>query len=462
MKKFLLLLSCLCVFVFCGCSAEEQKKIVIYDLNGGNLISGQSVQFVDVNGTAIPPLVERDGFSLSWSHESSNITNDVIISAVWTPQTYDVVFELNGGTLISGETTQKVKHGEAAQAPKTYKEGMSLSWDVDFSCVTNNLKVNASWEKAPMSSLEIAEYALERTAVIICDDESVGTGFFIDDKGTLITNFHVIRGAEKIEVELYNGAKYEVSSLVSFSHSLDLAKLKINCSTSFFELQNNVALGEQVYTVGTALGFLKSSFTSGIISSTSRNIGKLECYQMDAPISSGNSGGPLINQYGEVIGVSSYSYTLGNDLHLAIKISEIDKLEEKNFSLKEYDEWCSTETGHSYSPFYDDEDGEYTYYYSLINTYQYITGDACIESWDDEKGKMLKGYHDCCQIYIYNYNKANYDKYIEYIKSIGFEFDDEYNSSGSQILSYYSPLDNVYIDLLFYTEENQLWISVYY
>ena len=462
MKKILLLLACLCVFVFCGCSAEDQKKLVIYDLNGGNLISGQSVQFVDVNGAAVPPLVERNGFSLSWSHESSNITNDVIISAVWTPQTYDVVFELNGGTLISGETTQKVKHGEAAQPPKTYKEGMSLSWDVDFSCVTNDLKVNASWEKAPMSSLEIAEYAKERTAVIICDDESVGTGFFIDGNGTLITNFHVIQDAEKIEVELYNGAKYEVNSLVSFSHSLDLAKLKINCSTSFFEFQNNVALGEHVYTVGTALGFLKSSFTSGIISSTSRNIGKIECYQMDAPISPGNSGGPLINQYGEVIGVSSYSYTRGNDLHLAIKISEIDKLEDKNFSLKEYNEWYSTETGHSYSPFYNEGDDEYTYYYSLINTYQYITGETCIESWDGEKNKTLKGYHDCCQIYIYNYNKANYDKYIEYIKSIGFEFDREFNSSGSQVLSYYSALDNVYIELLFHTQDNRLWIVVHY
>lgn len=463
MKKFLVLVSfCLLLFLG-GCAESTEEYIVVYDLNGGSLISGKTIQRVELGGSATPPTVERDGYTLSWNLESDNIAHDAVISAIWTPNTYSVIFNLNGGELVSGKTAQTVEAGKGAEAPRVTKNGMTLSWDKDFSCVTKHITVNAVWEKRTMDSVEIAEYALERTVVIKCDEEAVGTGFFINGNGTFVTNFHVIEGVEEIEIELHNGSTYEVKEVVGFLPYLDLAVLKVNYNSPYFEInKTNASVGECVYTMGTALGFLDSTFTSGVISSNSRKVGKIECYQMDTPISSGNSGGPLINQYGEVVGVTSFSYIYGNALNLAIKISQLDKITPKNMTLREYKEWYVVETGHSYSPQrYNEYFEEYEYYYSLINTYQYVTGEECKYSWDNNEETWLSGYHDCCNIYVYEYG-ANYDIYISYIKNLGFEYDSEQTLGNNLIITYYSELDEVYIDFMFYTEDNEVWIQVYY
>ena len=180
----------------------------------------------------------------------------------------------------------------------------------------------AQWTKVALSSTDLAEYVQERTVTVnvtkIAGDNTAGSGFFIDDEGTIVTNYHVIESATAMSVEVNSGGSYDVEeSIVDFSKIYDLAILKIDMTgNEYLDIsKEDVKTGEQVYAVGSSLGTLTGSFTAGIVSSTSRIVGLIDCIQMDAAISSGNSGGPLVNVYGEVVGINAYSYINGENLN---------------------------------------------------------------------------------------------------------------------------------------------------
>ena len=322
--------------------------------------------------------------------------------------------------------------------------------------------------KKPMDTADLAEYVQERTVTVnvekITGSKSSGSGFFIDSEGTIVTNFHVIDLAQAISVEMDNGASYPVTEIVDFSNLYDLAILKIDVKDHpYLELaEKDARTGEQVYAVGSALGTLTGSFTGGMVSSTKRTYGEIDCIQMDAAISPGNSGGPLVNVYGEVVGINTASYPSGENLNLAIKVSELDRLaKDKNWSVKEFKEWYEQESSRSWSPTYKKSDGSTGYLYSLVNNYQTVTGAKCLQSCDNgEEGKKVDGYRDMFDYYIYEYNTSEYDKYVEYLKSIGFEYEDSEtkdNWTGTSYY-YYNEKDEIMIDLYVLKDFSQIWI----
>ena len=322
--------------------------------------------------------------------------------------------------------------------------------------------------KKPMDTADLAEYVQERTVTVnvekITGNKGAGSGFFIDSEGTIVTNFHVIDLAKSISVEMDNGASYPVSAIVDFSNLYDLAILKIDVKDHpYLELaEKDARTGEQVYAVGSALGTLTGSFTGGMVSSTKRTYGEIDCIQMDAAISPGNSGGPLVNVYGEVVGINTASYTSGENLNLAIKVSELDRLaKDKNWSVKEFKEWYEQESSRSWSPTYKKNDGSTGYLYSLVNNYQTVTGAKCLQSCDNgEEGKKVDGYRDMFDYYIYEYNTSEYDKYVEYLKSIGFEYqysETKDNWNGTSYY-YYNEKDEIKLDLYVLKDFSQIWI----
>ena len=322
--------------------------------------------------------------------------------------------------------------------------------------------------KKPMDTADLAEYVQERTVTVnvekLTGSKSSGSGFFIDSEGTIVTNFHVIDLAQAITVEMDNGASYPVTEIVDFSNLYDLAILKIDVKDHpYLELaEKDARTGEQVYAVGSALGTLTGSFTGGMVSSTKRTYGEIDCIQMDAAISPGNSGGPLVNVYGEVVGINTASYTSGENLNLAIKVSELDRLaKDKNWSVKEFKEWYEQESSRSWSPTYKKSDGSTGYLYSLVNNYQTVTGAKCLQSCDNgEEGKKVDGYRDMYDYYIYEYSTSEYDKYVEYLKSIGFEYEDSEtkdNWTGTSYY-YYNEKDEIMIDLYVLKDFSQIWI----
>lgn len=371
--------------------------------------------------------------------------------------TYTVTFDLNGGELVSGELVQTVEEGSAAAAPEAVNGRLALSWDKSFDAVSGDMTVTAQWEKVPMEATELAEYVQERTVTVnvetITGGMATGSGFFIDDQGTIVTNFHVVEMAADITVEAASGGTYDVEKVVDYSNVYDLAVLQIDLETPYLEFaEEEVRTGEQVYAVGSALGTLTGSFTGGRVSSVKRSLGLIECIQMDAAISHGNSGGPLVNEYGEVVGINTFSYVGGESLNMAIKPSMLEKLSmDKNKSVNEFKEWYVTESSRSYS-LWDYE----SYYYSLVHTYQLVTGADCLYSVEGDD--YYNGYYDMCEYYIYDYNAAQYDEYVAYLKSSGFSYLDNEAFEGGVSYYYYNEKDSIMADLFVTSDNTELWI----
>lgn len=158
--------------------------------------------------------------------------------------------------------------------------------------------------------------------------KKTGTGFFADEKGTVVTNFHVIEGMDSATIKMADGTVADVLGAVAFSQELDLALLATDCGESvpLPRRENGPVTGETVYAIGSSLG-LTGSFSDGMVSTASRDVEGTEYIQISVPISHGNSGGPLLDGWGRVIGITSAGFTEGQNLNLAIPIGKIDLLE---------------------------------------------------------------------------------------------------------------------------------------
>ena len=165
---------------------------------------------------------------------------------------------------------------------------------------------------------------------------SSGSGFFIDSKGTLATAYHVINGAYVLKIETAGGATYTVKNVVAFDSVRDIALLYVEMPqpNAFLKMQTTITPGEVVYSFGSSLGFLNGSFASGVAASDLRETiidettdESFKEIQYTAAVSTGNSGGPILNAKGEVIGIVTWGYTVGNSLNFATHISEIDVLD---------------------------------------------------------------------------------------------------------------------------------------
>lgn len=144
---------------------------------------------------------------------------------------------------------------------------------------------------------------------------SSGSGFIISADGYVVSNYHVIKGANKLTVILTGGQEYG-AELVGYDAANDIAVLKIDgTDLPHVKLGSSDALvvGDRVAAIGNPLGELTSSMTVGYVSAKDRNVNtdgtSMNMLQTDASINSGNSGGPLFNMRGEVVGITTAKYS---------------------------------------------------------------------------------------------------------------------------------------------------------
>jgi serine protease Do len=139
-----------------------------------------------------------------------------------------------------------------------------------------------------------------------------GSGFIVDPKGVILTNYHVVGGADQVEIQLMDGSKF-VSKEIHGDRKTDLAIVRIDPKGKdlpYLELGDSEAMqiGDRVLAVGAPFG-LRGTVTAGIVSAKGRNGLAMNMYedfiQTDAAINPGNSGGPLVNLEGKVIGIDS-------------------------------------------------------------------------------------------------------------------------------------------------------------
>ena len=147
----------------------------------------------------------------------------------------------------------------------------------------------------------------------------LGSGFIIDQNGTILTNYHVVDGAQKIAVTLSDGKSYD-AKVIGKDQKTDIAVIKIDAGHALPAVtmgdSDHLEVGEWVMAIGNPFG-LDHTVTSGIVSAKGRQIGAGpydNFIQTDASINPGNSGGPLINLRGEVVGINTaiFSQSGGN------------------------------------------------------------------------------------------------------------------------------------------------------
>lgn len=153
---------------------------------------------------------------------------------------------------------------------------------------------------------------------------ATGSGVVVFENDIVLTNAHVIEDNSKLEVVSENNVKYNVDGIIGYNKKKDIAILKLTSSKNLKSVKINekISVGDQVTAIGSPLG-LKNTVSDGILSGYFQD--NIEVYQHTAPISSGSSGGALFDNKGKLVGITYASINGGQNLNLAIPITEFIK-----------------------------------------------------------------------------------------------------------------------------------------
>jgi S1-C subfamily serine protease len=176
------------------------------------------------------------------------------------------------------------------------------------------LSIGEIYDRTYKSVVEITVSSTSGSPFGNQQQQAQGSGFVYDENGDIVTNEHVVGGADSISVKFWNGATY-TAKLVGSDPSTDLAVVKVTAPASLLQPleladSSKVAVGDPVVAIGSPFG-LQETVTSGIVSALHRemtapnNFTINDSIQTDAAINHGNSGGPLLNAQGQVIGINS-------------------------------------------------------------------------------------------------------------------------------------------------------------
>ena len=188
-------------------------------------------------------------------------------------------------------------------------------------------------QEAPLSPEQLFEKASPAVVYIVVRDKEfkpigLGSGFFVDAAGLIVTNYHVIKGAEFATARLSKGATLFVDGVVATDPDADLALLKVSGAAPAFLKTADGPLpkvGAAVYAIGNPRG-LENTFSGGMVSGHRELKEGLTAIQVTTPISPGSSGGPLLNAAGEVVGVTTAYLAGGQNLNFAVPVAAVQRL----------------------------------------------------------------------------------------------------------------------------------------
>jgi len=185
------------------------------------------------------------------------------------------------------------------------------------------------------TTIEKCVEAVSEAVIKVTSPAGIGSGFFINEDGFLITNYHVIEKETKIEITVFQKAKngfeqkkFKKVKIEAINPFVDLALLKVedlgDQKVKFVYLGDldSIKVGEEVFAIGNPLG-LERTVTNGVISTKNRAFEGLIYIQTNADINPGNSGGPLFNLAGEVIGVTNMGYIFFGGLGFAVPVDYV-------------------------------------------------------------------------------------------------------------------------------------------
>jgi serine protease Do len=199
-----------------------------------------------------------------------------------------------------------------------------------------------------MSTVEIASKVSPATVSIVAEViygtvygdttlEASGSGFIISEDGYIVTNYHVVSGASGVSVVVPGFSDPFPAVLVGTDNRMDIAVLKIESEEKFPQMilgdSDLLQVGELAVAIGNPFGEFAGTVTVGVISAVNRELDiegvKYNLLQTDASINNGNSGGPLVNSYGEVVGVTNAKMNSAEGIGFAIPINDVKSIIEE-------------------------------------------------------------------------------------------------------------------------------------
>ena len=248
-------------------------------------------------------------------------------------------FSILGGALGTGGTFAAMKAfgketAKSNAADETNKTAVIRTADSDSNKVVSTQTVKNDGKK--LTAAEVYAANVNSTVGITTEittnyfgykttAAASGSGFIITDDGYIVTNYHVIDGANKVKVTTYDNTSYD-AEIVGTDETNDIAVLKIDASDLSpvtLGSSEDLAVGDDVVAIGNPLGELTFTLTSGVVSAMDRQITTgssvmMDLIQTDCAINSGNSGGALFNMYGEVVGVTNAKYSSNSSTEASI------------------------------------------------------------------------------------------------------------------------------------------------
>lgn len=232
-----------------------------------------------------------------------------------------------GGCFLAVQITNRYWYAQFALLQQSMREQYTaLQSQIEANKPTGEGSGTLTEPQGTMSAAEIYSRYVNSVVAIICQTQvtendkvlqkqSAGTGFIITHDGYIVTNHHVIEGATQVMVTLHDGRTYG-ATVVGSNDTNDVAVLKIQAQNLFpvvLGSSRQLQVGDQVVAIGNALGEFSASLTVGFVSGMDRDVTTdgtvINMIQTDAAINSGNSGGPLFNAKGQVIGITTAKYS---------------------------------------------------------------------------------------------------------------------------------------------------------
>ena len=336
----------------------EQKSCAAYYINGNNYFKLRDLAYA-LNGTT-------QQFSVEWDEqrhvviltsgekyqpvggEMETIQNDTRSARVVSSNVI-----VDGQTLrIQGYNIENSTYFKLRDITNIF--GISVTWNDRNNTIdietglgeynTRNLTAKEIYNRCSDAIFYIKTFDIDGDAL------SSGSGFFLDKNGKAVTNFHVLENAYSAVIIMADGTNYAVKGILGYDMKGDLAILQIEGNNFPFLSagdSDEMTSGEKIYAIGSPLG-LANTISEGIVSGINRTIENIPYIQITAAISHGSSGGALLNEKGQVVGITSAGLAVGQNLNFAIPINAISTLDTssfytfadlvKDYTLKQYNE----------------------------------------------------------------------------------------------------------------------------
>jgi tetratricopeptide (TPR) repeat protein len=161
------------------------------------------------------------------------------------------------------------------------------------------------------------------------DLSTIGSGFFINRDGTLVTNYHVLDGAYKAEIKTVDGNRYPIRAVIARNQPVDLITVRVEIprelAVPVTMAADEPGVADRVAVIGSPMG-LDQTISEGIVSAVRKHLSNGKVYQLTAPISEGSSGSPALNLKGQVFGVMTYQSAQGQNLNFAVSVHALNTL----------------------------------------------------------------------------------------------------------------------------------------